>query len=232
MALRLDPAAVIAVVSHATASARARCSTCSRRGVLQPADRAAASDRVLRRPLPGVQLQHAGQEGARRAPSIDARLETLFARGIDPHESRGAQHDGTRRRPRVARPRDDVHAFADEADRARARRARRTPISSGPGIRCSIAPKRCSRSSSTRRCTRKRCSTCGIACRSTQKRRPPQATRRASERRARRGTNGSTFPAGRATLGRRPRVDSVRLGQRVSGARRRGRARSRSSGTT
>src|SRR5215467_6577189 len=47
-------------------------------------------------------------------PGIDARLEALFARGIDPHES-SAQGD----RPAEATwpSRDAVRAFADEADR-------------------------------------------------------------------------------------------------------------------
>src|ERR1051325_1613068 len=44
-------------------------------------------------------------------PSIDARLESLFARGIDPHESRtgsrGAAWPG----------RDTVRAFVEEADK-------------------------------------------------------------------------------------------------------------------
>ena len=43
-------------------------------------------------------------------PSIDARLEELFARGIDPS---AAPDDDRQRWP----SRDDVHAFADEADR-------------------------------------------------------------------------------------------------------------------
>lgn len=46
--------------------------------------------------------------------SIDARLEALFARGIDPHESEA----GTARDPRAGWPsRDEVRAFAAEADR-------------------------------------------------------------------------------------------------------------------
>src|SRR3954464_4152694 len=49
-------------------------------------------------------------------PSIDARLETLFARGIEPHESTAAVAD-----PRGAAAlwpaRDEVHRFAEEADR-------------------------------------------------------------------------------------------------------------------
>ena len=49
--------------------------------------------------------------------SIDAPLEALFARGIDPHESSG--HDGTSvQDPRKRWPtRDAVRRFADEADR-------------------------------------------------------------------------------------------------------------------
>jgi gamma-glutamyl hercynylcysteine S-oxide synthase len=50
-------------------------------------------------------------------PSIDANLEALFARGIDPHEASG--HDATLERdPRKGWPtRDAVRRFADEADR-------------------------------------------------------------------------------------------------------------------
>src|SRR5262244_2393191 len=47
-------------------------------------------------------------------PGIDARLEALFARGIDPHES--SAHGG--RPAEVKWPsRDAVRAFTDEADR-------------------------------------------------------------------------------------------------------------------
>jgi gamma-glutamyl hercynylcysteine S-oxide synthase len=49
-------------------------------------------------------------------PSIDARLETLFARGIDPHESAAAAVDASRAAA-LWPPRDEVHRFADEADR-------------------------------------------------------------------------------------------------------------------
>src|SRR3954469_6879477 len=48
-------------------------------------------------------------------PSIDARLETIFARGIDPHES--AVPATTRRDPAGWPGRDEVLAFAAEADR-------------------------------------------------------------------------------------------------------------------
>jgi gamma-glutamyl hercynylcysteine S-oxide synthase len=43
-------------------------------------------------------------------PGIDARLETLFARGIDPHESQAGGQNG------VWPTRDTVRRFADEAD--------------------------------------------------------------------------------------------------------------------
>jgi len=46
-------------------------------------------------------------------PSIDGALETLFARGIDPHESASGGGDTRSRWPSRA----TVHAFADEADR-------------------------------------------------------------------------------------------------------------------
>src|SRR3954451_10568656 len=50
-------------------------------------------------------------------PGIDARLEELFARGIDPHENNAQPRD----RPDLPGPRwpsrDVVCAFADEADR-------------------------------------------------------------------------------------------------------------------
>src|SRR5947199_6366433 len=53
-------------------------------------------------------------------PGIDARLESIFARGIDPHEAIGAGSSPPegRRDDRSGWPtRDEVHAFAAEADR-------------------------------------------------------------------------------------------------------------------
>src|SRR3954466_707743 len=53
-------------------------------------------------------------------PSIDARLETLFARGIDPHEATSAQAGGQKAGGQKAGrqdgwpSRDEVRAFADE----------------------------------------------------------------------------------------------------------------------
>jgi ergothioneine biosynthesis protein EgtB len=49
-------------------------------------------------------------------PSIDPRLEVLFARGIDPHETTGPGGPGTGREDGWP-SRDVVRAFADEADR-------------------------------------------------------------------------------------------------------------------
>ena len=63
--------------------------------------------------LPGFSFNTLVKKGL-GGPSIDARLETLFARGIDPHEV------GRRQRRRTAArawpDRDAVRAFADEAD--------------------------------------------------------------------------------------------------------------------
>ena len=49
-------------------------------------------------------------------PGFDSSLETLFARGIDPHESQGAEADAAATRARWP-SRQQVQAFADEADR-------------------------------------------------------------------------------------------------------------------
>src|SRR5688572_9944205 len=51
-------------------------------------------------------------------PSIDARLEAIFARGIDPHETAAvAAGASTGVGPSEWPSRDEVHAFAEEADR-------------------------------------------------------------------------------------------------------------------
>src|SRR5712671_5733954 len=64
--------------------------------------------------LPGFSFNTLVKKGL-GGPSIDPRLETLFARGIDPHETAGGAGQAGRddRWP----VRDEVHAFADEADR-------------------------------------------------------------------------------------------------------------------
>jgi iron(II)-dependent oxidoreductase len=50
-------------------------------------------------------------------PSIDPRLESLFARGIDPHESNGQGPTDPAQNAAQWPARDEVLAFADEADR-------------------------------------------------------------------------------------------------------------------
>ena len=63
--------------------------------------------------LPGFSFNTLVKKGLER-PSIDPRLETLFARGIDPHEDAA----GAASANRAGWPeRDVVHQFADEADR-------------------------------------------------------------------------------------------------------------------
>ena len=73
--------------------------------------------------LPGFSFNTLIKKGLGR-PSIDSRLENLFARGIDPHETTvGAGRAGEAGRAGGAGrsdgwpSRDEVHAFADEADR-------------------------------------------------------------------------------------------------------------------
>src|SRR3954471_3015187 len=69
--------------------------------------------------LPGFSFNTLVKKGLGR-PSIDQRLETLFARGIDPHESQGAGGAGGAGETRVSSAwpsRAEVHAFAEEADR-------------------------------------------------------------------------------------------------------------------
>ena len=74
--------------------------------------------------LPGFSLNTLVKKGLGR-PGIDARLEALFARGIDPHEAQATASDGAGTPDRAAEAsgldgwpsRDEVHRFADEADR-------------------------------------------------------------------------------------------------------------------
>ncbi|HEX7778550.1 MAG TPA: SUMF1/EgtB/PvdO family nonheme iron enzyme [Vicinamibacterales bacterium] len=64
--------------------------------------------------LPGFSFNTLVKRGLGQ-PGIDARLETLFARGIDPHESATAAHGGDDRG--LWPSREAVRAFAEEADR-------------------------------------------------------------------------------------------------------------------
>ena len=65
--------------------------------------------------LPGFSFNTLVKKALAR-PSIDAQLETLFARGIDPHESGGGA-GGAGGAGSVWPPREAVRRFADEADR-------------------------------------------------------------------------------------------------------------------
>src|SRR4051794_9576513 len=103
------------------------------------------------------------------------------------------------------------------------------PMSIAPATRCWITPRPCSPSSNTRRCTRKRCSTCGTACRSR------TSARRRDISRAwmgfRRRPSGSTSrPAARRWASRAARCDSA--GTTSFQRRAPMSARSRSSATT
>ena len=71
--------------------------------------------------LPGFSFNALVKKGLGR-PSIDANLEALFARGIDPHESGAGAAGGAGGSSGSGGPgqwpsRDVVHQFADEADR-------------------------------------------------------------------------------------------------------------------
>jgi gamma-glutamyl hercynylcysteine S-oxide synthase len=68
--------------------------------------------------LPGFSFNTLIKRGLGR-PGIDSRLESLFARGIDPHESAAGATatDATSAARGGWPPRDAVHQFADEADR-------------------------------------------------------------------------------------------------------------------
>ena len=91
-------------------------------------------------------------------PGVDERLELLFARGIDPEDEQSATPRGN---PLTWPSRDEVLAYADRAD-ARIRRRSPRRGSTCPATPCSIGRKASTRCSSTRRCIRRRCSTCGI----------------------------------------------------------------------
>src|SRR5436190_21923339 len=70
--------------------------------------------------LPGFSFNTLVKKGL-GLPSIDTRLEILFARGIDPHENAAGGSGGSGLRPIGSGgdwpARDVVHQFADEADR-------------------------------------------------------------------------------------------------------------------
>ncbi len=136
-----------------------------RRRVLPAADRTATSDCLLRGPSAGLQLQHAGEAwagpaGHRRSPRNAVRSRHRSARIGGTRGGRGAraiEGDGPRARRSSSSPRRPTGACSMRWS---------TRTSNDRAIRCSIAPKPLSRSSSTKRCIRKRCCTCGIGWRS------------------------------------------------------------------
>ena len=147
---------VVCAQPRAVAGAvRSRC----RHGVLQPAHRPPPSDRLLRRPPAGLQLQHTRQARARRPQHRRQHSKRCSRAGIDPSEDQA----GTKRRTSVAVARHGAAiCCGSRSPRARGARARATSIVRV--IRCCTERRRRSPSSSTRRCTRRRCSTCGTVC--------------------------------------------------------------------
>ena len=127
-------------------------------GVLQPSDLAAQPDRVLRRAPAGVQRDRVPAPRARPAAGRRAAREAVRAR----HRS------GDRGVGRAAQRRVHDLAVARRGPRLRARvrrgRHRRDVVDSLPARSRSKAS---TPRSSTRRCTRKRSSTCGIGCRTS-----------------------------------------------------------------
>ena len=99
-------------------------------------------------------------------PPVDARLEKLFERGIDP-DSTECRRAAQRRRYRLAVPRRSARLC-----RSRGCRHRVGAGGSGVSRRSSgdaASARRCTPRSSTKRCIRRRCSTCGIGCRMSRK---------------------------------------------------------------
>ena len=110
------------------ARARARCSTCSTDDAYyERADRAAQSDRVLRRPPAGLCRQHADQEGARRSQASTSISRRSSRAGSIRKTEAAAVARGNPAWP----SRDAVRGYAGEAD-ALIEAAIATAISSAP----------------------------------------------------------------------------------------------------
>ena len=120
--------------------------------------------------LPGVQLQYAREKSTRRTEHRRASRAAVRAR----HRPRRSRGDGRHDQPISGRSGPTAPRSASSSQRPTAGCCTRSaePISTVPAIRCSTTPKRCSRSSNTKRCIRRRCSTSGIACPSAAKHRP------------------------------------------------------------
>ena len=201
------------------------------RRVLQPAHRAAPPDRLLRRPPAGVQLQHAREEGARRREHRRAPRDAVRARDRSRRVDR--RHDG-RTSPAGVRGwprRDEVRAVRRRKPIGGCSTRCSARISSGRDIRCSIA----------------REAVFAILEHEAMHqetllymwhRLPFEQKQRAGRLRAARATDRAAGRrmdrrSGRARdARRRPRGDSVRVGQRVPAPARPTCRRSPSSGTT
>ena len=122
--------------------------------------------------------------------------------------------------------RDEVLAFADRADEAVVEALDAGGFTDAAIVRPCTGPRRCIRRSSTKRCTRRRCSTCGIACRTSRSGSLPGSGTSWGDRPdlwrpASAGTADRPHPGRRrATLGADRDRDHVRVGQRVRRASR------------
>ena len=136
--------------------------------VLRAADRAAEPGRVLRRPPAGVRRQHADQERARAAGHRRRTSRRSSRAASTPRPKRRPSRAATRRGRRATRcastPARPTRWIADAIAGADLERRRI--------IRCCTTRRRSGRSSSTRRCTRKRSPTCGTSFRMRCKRKP------------------------------------------------------------
>ena len=140
-------------------------------------------------------------------PGIDARLEALFARGIDPHESRPTV-------PARARQWPSRQTSAPSWTRpiASSRCVDERAIDQ-PGNPLLDRAKRPSRSSNTRRCTRKRC--CTSSSSSVRARRSPRRVSSLAPRTVP-AVEWVDIPAGSGHARRSARALPLRVGQRAS----------------
>ena len=176
--------------------------------LLLAADRAAQSDRVLRRASAGLQRDRVPAPRARRGRRSTQRLEKLFERGIDPDSER---------RGRAAQRRDDGVAVARRGARLRARAPTTAIVDAldAADVRRRTVP-RCSRAEGALHRARARSDAPGdaalhvasAAVRAEAQARRASAVRgrRATRRRPRVSRSASRIPAGVATLGARSRA--------------------------
>ena len=178
--------------------------------VLHAADRAAQSDRVLRRASARLQ-RHRADQARPRARRASTKRSSACSRAASIRRT-------SSRRSRASNPSRVADARRDRAGlRARAptiwcvEALRRRDDRSCPVMPCSIAPRARTRCSSTRRCIRRRCSTCGIASRTSRSARRQAArarpTRRRIARRRRRASRTCPRAARRSARASRGRIE-------------------------